>query len=240
MRPCDETLALFERFRPEPLDMDERLRAFGVDDRVAEVARLIWTILEPEAARVAETNIDQWNRFFPAGHRVEPGDRPAAVERVVAGLRELILDPGGQAWVVRTERRVALAFDAGVSLTGLFALGGAGFLQILEILGRRHDCSKEERREINDVAFRLRSLQCEVYATLYTNLLEAKARAGRDRLAALFNQEIAGLVERTGGDGAALRDQTDRTAQCALGMLGNASEVAAAAEESATAMQEAA
>lgn len=240
MRSCDETLALLRDFGGSGIAMDDRLVIFGFTSDSRRIAGQIWSIMEPEAYRVADTHINQWNAAFPDGYRVEPHERSLVLDGVVSGLRELVLDAGGTDWVIRAERRVALAFDAGVSLTSLFALGGAGFLLMQEILGMRHDCSKEERSQINEVLFKLRSLECEVYASLYAKLIEAKSWQDRRQLAAHFNEEIAALVLSANAESEKLRGQADETSDCARGMLDKASEVATAAAESATAMRDAA
>ncbi len=72
-------------------------------------------------------------------------------------------------------------------------------------------------------------------------LLEAnEAAEARGRRSEAFERGVAGLVEATTGESAQLRAKTASTAAAARGMLGKASEVAAAAEQSAIAMREAA
>ncbi|WP_241215968.1 methyl-accepting chemotaxis protein [Sphingomonas koreensis] len=69
---------------------------------------------------------------------------------------------------------------------------------------------------------------------------EYDARASRDQLAAEFRESIGITVEQATRDGEALRAQATLTSGATRGMLGKASEVAAAAEQSAVAMREAA
>jgi len=72
-------------------------------------------------------------------------------------------------------------------------------------------------------------------------LLEANAAANsRGEESLLFEQHVATLVQHTGSQAGALTDRTRSTATAARGMLGKTSEVAAAAEQSAVAMREAA
>jgi methyl-accepting chemotaxis protein len=72
-------------------------------------------------------------------------------------------------------------------------------------------------------------------------LLEAnEAAAARGRRSEQFERSVAGLVEATTGESAKLRERTGEAAASARGMLGKASEVAAAAEQSALAMRDAA
>jgi methyl-accepting chemotaxis protein len=125
-------------------------------------------------------------------------------------------------------------------LTGVLAMTSAGASVTLEILGRLYSCSKEERHRINDVFTRLRSLECDVYATLHTQHLIVEAKHQRDHLARGFEDGVAATIAQTTGHCSALRLQATDGATAMRGVLSQASEVAAAAEQSAVAMREAA
>jgi methyl-accepting chemotaxis protein len=159
---------------------------------------------------------------------------------MVADLRDRFTNPAGDAWVRRAAKRVAIAFKAGVSLTTMIAIGGVTALHVQDLLSRRYDCSKDERHHINDVFLRLRSLECDVYSSLYMQEIQAEARRAREHLASLFGDSIASLVDAASEDGHELRCQTIRSSTSARGVLDKASEIAAAAEQSAVAMREAA
>jgi len=220
----------------DTLDLADRLRQFGFTAEDLAITRRMWSIAEPEVARVAETQQAQWRRFF--------GDRGQNTEwSVQAGLSYLRdrYDRADQPdWVRSAERMVAEAFAANVSLTALISMTCAGATQMLEILGRLYDCSKEERQQINDVFFRLRSLECDIYASLFTAYIEFDAKRQRDRLAAEFRDGLSHLVDAATQEGGELRRQAAASSTSARGMLGKTSEVAAAAEQSALAMREAA
>src|SRR3546814_9282547 len=85
------------------------------------------------------------------------------------------------------------------------------------------------------------------YTTLFRSfaahydLLRARAeQEQRTARGAEFNSEILGVVERTASESQTLRNQAADASAAARGMLGKTSEVAAAAEQSAVAMREAA
>ncbi len=222
------------------LGLAERLQAFGFTAELFRTSQLMWTIFEGEAANVAQTQIDGWNKVFPVHHRVGQVERDIAVKRMVADLRDRFTDPAGDAWVRRAAKRVAIAFEAGISLTTLTAIGGVTALHIQGLLSARYDCSKDERHQINDVFLRLRSLECDVYSSLYMMEIQAEARRAREHLASLFRDSIASLVDAASEDGHQLRGQTERSSNSARGVLGKASEIAAAAEQSAVSMRDAA
>src|SRR5438067_543713 len=72
-------------------------------------------------------------------------------------------------------------------------------------------------------------------------LLEANAAAeARGKQSERFERDVAHLVDSTSGESAGLRRKSGEASAAARGMLGKTSEVAAAAEQSALAMREAA
>ena len=222
------------------LDLAARLQAFGFTAEFLGTSRLMWTIFEGDAVEVAATQIDQWNKVSPVGARVGASERHLAVTRMVADLRDRFTDPAGGAWVRRAAKRVAIAFKAGISLTTLIAIGGVTALHIQDLLSTGYDCSKEERHHINDVFLRLRSLECDVYSSLYMLQVQAEARREREHLASLFRDSIASLVDAASEHGHEIRSQSMRSSRSANGVLDKACDIAAAAEQSAVAMRDAA
>jgi len=88
-------------------------------------------------------------------------------------------------------------------------------------------------RAIDD--FRMEIMQAEIDA-----IRRRAARTDRTADSAAFRGEILGILSSAMRNSGELRDQTSATSSSARGMLGKASEVAAAAEQSAVAMREAA
>lgn len=226
--------------RSEILSMCERMQVFGLTENNLGLMKLMWDIIEPEIRSIAKTQIDEWNAFCPPSLMVTAERHEHAIATVVDDLRDRFLDPAGAQWFNRAEKRVALAFGSGVSLTNLFAMGGAGSVHTQDVLVRLYDCSKDERHRINDVFFRMRSLECDVYATLYTQLVETRARGDRDQLAAEFENDITGLVHTTSTESHDLRAQTLSSSRLVRAVLAKSDQVAVAAEQSAMAMHDAA
>jgi methyl-accepting chemotaxis protein len=223
-----------------PIDMAARMAAFGFSAEDLQVAARIWAIIEPEIGLIAETHIAQWNAVFPRGMAVTADRRQAMAANVIDDLRERLVEPLSGRLVHRAAKRVALAFEAGVTLTQMLAMGNAGALHMQEILSRRYDCSKEERQHINDVLGRHRSLECDIYADLYMRLVQAEARQQRDRLASQFREGFAETVESAMRDGQGLRSRTEQSSRAVRHMLSRTSEVAGASEQSAASMRDAA
>ena len=222
------------------LDLRERLALFDFTAEDLAVARTMWSIMEPDAAAICAIQLEQWRRSLGGQANFERRSEERALQSRLDELRQRHMHLDALDWVKSAERIVAIAFAADVSLTRILSMDSAAAAKTLEILSRNYDCSKEERQQINDVFFRMRSLECDIYSTLYTAYLSFDAQHQRDQLAEEFRRGVGLTVETATHDGAALREQAVRSADSARGVLGKVSEVAAAAEQSASAMREAA
>ena len=221
-------------------DLAERLSLFAFDDEDLAVARKMWSIIEPEAPAVCAIQLDQWRQSLRNEADFERRNEERALQSRLDELRNRYMKLDELGWVQSAERIVSIAFAAGVSLTKILSMDSAGAAKTLEILSLRYDCSKEERQQINDVFFRMRSLECDIYSTLYTAYMSFDAQRQRDHLADDFRKGVGQTVEAATDEGGTLKQQALRSADSARGVLDKVSEVAAAAEQSATAMRDAA
>ena len=211
------------------IDLPERLRQFGFAQDDVAIGHLIWSIIVPDAGLIVATQVAGEHGSLDGLHDLDENY-----------LRERYTAPDQPAWILRAERAIGHAFTAGIPLTTLLSITSAAASSTLDILSRRHDCSKEERQRINSVFTRLRSVECDVYATMHAAFLEYDAHHARDALSVDFRGSIAGLVDNANSEGQRLRAQSVHSALSARGMLSKTSEVADAAEQSAMAMHDAA
>jgi methyl-accepting chemotaxis protein len=222
------------------LDLSERLRLFDFTDDDLAVARKMWSIMEPDAPAICAIQLDQWRRSLGEQSNFERRNEERALQSRLDDLRKRYMSLDELDWVNSAERIVAIAFAADISLTRILSMDSAGAAKTLEVLSLRYDCSKEERQQINDVFFRMRSLECDIYSSLYTGYMAFDARQQRDHLADDFRRGVGLTVEAATEEGGALKAQAVRSAGSARNVLGKVSEVAAAAEQSAVAMRDAA
>ncbi|MEO8454215.1 MAG: methyl-accepting chemotaxis protein [Sphingomicrobium sp.] len=222
------------------LDLPERLRLFDFTADDLAVARKMWAIMEPDAPAICAIQLNQWRRSLGEQANFERRKEERALQSRIDDLRKRYMKLDELDWVQSAERIVAIAFAADISLTRILSMDSAGAAKTLESLSLRYDCSKEERQQINDVFFRMRSLECDIYSSLYTGYMSFDARLQRDHLADDFRRGVGLTVEAATEEGGALKEQAVRSAGSARNVLGKVSEVAAAAEQSAVAMRDAA
>jgi len=203
--------------------IEPRLAGFGGKDGLADQCREIWSLVEDEVDHIAgafagivspaETRLDSYQKT-----------KFAEIDR--------------QGWV---DRAGAIVEGAGGARLGkLIEAVAAAAAETHAILARavRHD---PERLARLGTAVTLASLlEADIFAAHYKRIRKSTARERWNARGEQFNSEIMSVVERGTADTRNLRGQAADASAAARGMLGKTSEVAAAAEQSAVAMREAA
>ncbi len=221
------------------IDLVARLRVFDPDGTLTNDARAVWDAIEPEILTISAAFWHQWQRCFAQERHWAPQESEKMIELGCAFLRDRFLDFSGSAWIEAIERSVAAAYAAGVAPMALLSMINASDRAAIGVIVRRIAPS-DDRFRLAETLMRLSALEGEITVAIYTAFKDHSAQISRDRLAADFREGIATMVENVSQGGADLRQQTGRTSSSARGMLGKTSEVAAAAEQSAVAMREAA
>ncbi|RYD48568.1 MAG: chemotaxis protein, partial [Sphingomonadales bacterium] len=222
------------------IDVRSRLRIFDFEGSLIASSREVWDTLEPEIQAVSGAYWQQWLRCFADESNWAPDDTAKMIQVGAVFLKNRFLDTAGTAWIESIERSVAAAYAKDVPPMALLSMISASDRAALEVLMRRVGSDNPRLPVLIDTLMRLSALEGDITVELYNMYREYSAQASRDVLAADFRDSIGATVERASREGDALRVQAVHTSASARGMLGKASEVAAAAEQSAVAMREAA
>ena len=222
------------------VDIDQRLRVFEFDAELDAAAREVWQLIEPDIRVVAEAYWAQWTRHFSAERAWSPHETQKSIDIGCTFLRDRFLRTGERAWIEGVERAVAVAYMVDVTPMVLLALIAASDRAALEVLLRRIEPDNPRLPMLVDVLTRLSMLESDVTFFIYEEYRSYERRIEREHLATEFRGGIATTVATATDEGNSLRNQAGRCSVAARGMLGKASEVAAAAEQSAVAMREAA
>ena len=221
------------------MDLAARLRVFDADGSLAAVARTIWDAIEHDVRAISEAYWEQWQNCFGDQRQWAPMETARMIDVGCTFLRNRFLDFSGRAWVESIERSVAAAYVAKVSPMALLSMINSSDRAAINVIARRLPPG-DECFKLAEGLLRLSALEGELTVAIYNAYREHSAQVARERLAAEFRQGVARMVESVTQEGSALRNQTTRTSNSTRGMLGKTSEVAAAAEQSALAMREAA
>jgi len=222
------------------IDLAARLRVFDFDGSLASASRDVWTTIEPEIVAVSEAYWQQWLRCFADERSWAPHETAKMIDLGVVFLRHRFLETSRRDWIESIERSVSSAYVGGVSPMALLSMINASDRAALEVMMRRVDRADPKLPLLVDTLLRLSALEGEITVAIYNAYRDHSAGVARDRLACEFRDGIAQMVEGVSQEGSDLRAQAGRTSSSTRGMLGKTSEVAAAAEQSAVAMREAA
>jgi methyl-accepting chemotaxis protein len=220
--------------------VEERLKLFDEEGTLAAECREIWSLLEPQANEVARAF---WRRYFRSPEVVDPLDESRLdqlAETIVPYIRCRYSDLAGEAWVAMSRDFVAAAAAAGLSLSTLFAALSAASCKGQELVGAKLGGDLERIGRLTKASIRATLFEVDVYALHFDSLRAESERERRRKRASDFDGEIVSVIEKTASDSRSLRRQAADASTAARGMLGKTSEVAAAAEQSAVAMREAA
>ncbi|MEO6248303.1 MAG: methyl-accepting chemotaxis protein [Sphingomicrobium sp.] len=163
----------------------------------------------------------------------------ALTQRTLAYVRDQMLRSDQPGWVEQAKGHVEDALAGGISLSTL--LGGvSGKIEamravLLPLLADPVEISKYQRA-VSEISM----IETDVYVHHNLELIRVQGGAMQSRQANEFNEKVLGVVNRCTTESDQLRQQATLTSSSARGMLGKTSEVAAAAEQSAIAMREAA
>jgi methyl-accepting chemotaxis protein len=154
--------------------------------------------------------------------------------------RDQFTKPVDETWI-RSVAEQGLKMFAGKRSVPEFIATRARMVK--EVIRGFDDCFQgrpDERIEAIDTFFRVLSFSEDIILAQIALLEANEAADQRGRQSEQFERRVADLVRNSTEQSKALTDRTRATAASARGMLGKTSEVAAAAEQSAVAMREAA
>ncbi len=216
----------------------DRFGLFDADGTLAERAREVWSLIALEAGDIARAFAHVFvGNAYPG--QLASVDREAEIAALVSPYLEVrFTDLSGQRWVDWAGRLAQGSSCA--PLTAITAGISAGAAAIQKVIAPRLAGDPERLARVNLTITQASLLEVDIFSA---HLDAIRAQAERERRSVqsqAFNKEMLGVVERTAADSRNLRAQAADASGAVRGMLGKTSEVAAAAEQSAVAMREAA
>lgn len=205
--------------------------------------RALWTKAGPLILEVSEAH---WKEVIGNSPPPPPADgsrAPTPEEMLRSALENVELQFStalDAAWVRRYALRGATIMAMGIPIPTIVGGYGAFFAKMIEAIvdSFRHD--KDFLLQSAFTLNRLATVELEItlaeMAAIHATKVAARRRSDGDA----FRGKVGSILNAALSDSTQLRDQTSNAARAARAMLGKASEVAAAAEQSAVAMREAA
>ena len=220
-----------------------RLPDFDWDGTLDATCRDIYALIGDRAGEIAATFWERFLKSAGAAHIRRHYDDTRLAASVKATTDYIVAkyaDPSGQRWADYALVHAASSRAAGIPLHSLLGAVCFAHSHTIDLLfdGCAGDAARFKR--CVDAVQRLAVAEAEIMSAFITEKDREQSQAERAERAGSFNEQIAGEVEGASELGDALRHQAHGASASARGMLSKTSEVAAAAEQSAVAMREAA
>lgn len=164
----------------------------------------------------------------------------AVMQESIRYIRLKNEDPYNQEWADMACTFSWRASKLGVNTGMVSSSLSACYRRTIEIIARRTDIDPDDFNAIVSANFQMALLEAEILSSFQNQLNDHLAQKARAELAQSFETLIARDMLSAQAVGAQLGGQTSAAADASRSMLDKASEVAAAAEQSAVAMREAA
>ncbi|MDP9086786.1 MAG: methyl-accepting chemotaxis protein [Pseudomonadota bacterium] len=223
-----------------PYDLARGLREFDTTGDLPQRAAEVWTLIEHDEIELARAF---WRRYRSTVEIKQPiGDSKLEElsQRILPYVRSQFTGVDRQGWLTLASNYVDKSMEGEVTLsTMLCGIAGkteAARTLLLSVRSIAPDKMFEFQRTLNE----LQMLETDVYVHHCLEKIRVESGTLHARQATEFNHKVLGVVERCTSESDQLRHQASLTSSSARGMLGKTSEVAAAAEQSAVAMREAA
>src|SRR3954466_967129 len=223
----------------DEIGLERRLASFDKDGSLEADCREIWSLIEPAKTEIARQFWVEYARAPGIPFELDDAKIDELTKRIIPYVEAKYSNVRDPAWVEMAGKYVAAAAAANVPLTTLYAGIAPAANLGQEVAGRKIEDFDHQMR-LAKAFTRATLLEVDIYGAHFERL---RARAEQERRSSQgsdFNQEILSVVELASNGSRKVRAQAADASQAARGMLGKTSEVAAAAEQSAVAMREAA
>ncbi len=219
------------------LDLAAKMAIYDPNGSVNRQLRAIWDRAGPELLQLVSDHYDSLATGRVTGV-LKPGESPGAY---AAKMWEGILRDGLSLEDLRNRAMTTLRYvQQGTNHTELANRTNAVTAKICAFLITRFADEPEFTADCTTALMTVNSAYYDLTFTLVGAELRAIEQQGLADQGATFRTDISEALTRAIDDSRGLRERTGQTSTAARGMLGKTSEVAAAAEQSALAMREAA
>ena len=225
--------------RDDEVRLEDRIQVFDRENTLEADCREIWALIEPEKEKVARQFWVEYARSPGLPVPLDEAKIDSLTQRIIPYVEAKFARLRDPDWVEMAGQYVAAASAANVPLTILYAgIAAASNVGQAIVSAKVRDEAVQVR--LANACTRVTLLEVDVYGAHYDRLRATAQRERRSNEGAEFNKQIMSVVERTTSGSRKVRTQAAEASAAARGMLGKTSEVAAAAEQSAVAMREAA
>ncbi len=202
-------------------------------------ARELWSYLADDSFEMAREFWVRYAKSPEVGEEFDSGKIEALARRIQPYVASKFERIDGPEWTVTAHDYVQRALTHGLTLSTLLA-GLAAETEAAFAILRRKIADESAIVRFARTLSEVQAVEIDCFIHHAIVITRGESSKNQSRLAGDFNTKVLGVVRNCTNESEALRAKASTTSASARGMLGKTSEVAAAAEQSATAMREAA
>ncbi len=233
--------ALYQSVAHE-LSISERLSAFDAAGDLPRYARKALELLDQDQDAIALAFWDNYSRIANLADKGRDLEtlKKRHVESSLAYTREKMANLGGQTWVEMAFTHALSASKLGIPMWQLLAANAYTHDFAINKMRERLSDDMDQFLHLARATAQVMVIEAEIMSFAINAMTQREAQMVRTAQTASFKQTVDGDLQQASYLGTGLQSQVVAASEAARQMLGRSSEVAAAAEQSAIAMREAA
>ncbi len=220
-------------------DLARSLRLYDTNGDLPKASSELWELIGGDAVELAREFWRRYARSPEVTDRFDDGKIEQLSSKILPYINDKFDRLDRPEWTRQAHAYVARALDSGLSLSTLLA-GLNAETEAAYALLRSKVTDEAELVRYARVLSEVQAIEIDCFIHHGITITRREGEQVQQRQAGTFNSRVMGVVNDCTRESDDLRSQAGQTSAAARGMLGKTSEVAAAAEQSAVAMREAA
>jgi len=220
-------------------DLARSLRLYDTAGDLPDRSRELWALIGDGAVEMAREFWRRYARSPEVSDRFDQGRIEQLSRKILPFIASKFEQLDNPEWTRQAHGFVAKALGANLTLSTLLAGLNAETEAAYELLRSRVG-DEADRIRLARVLSEVQAIEIDCFIHHGITITRRESEEAQQRQAGSFNSRVMGVVQECTSESEQLRSQAGQTSAAARGMLGKTSEVAAAAEQSAVAMREAA
>jgi methyl-accepting chemotaxis protein len=221
-------------------DVRSILDVFNQDKSLATRCRKVGEVLKDHLLDISCFYWSYWTDMGKFPDLDHPDNISKAHKKTATFLARRLQDIDAAEWSTFLTRQTLDSCQRGIALEHVSVSSTRTHAYLLRLLGENYGVDQPDYQELAAAVLTTAGLDLSIVALCYTSFHAQQNASRRREQSAQFESDIGIAAHEVADRTAVLRQQASSSSQMANGMLSKASEVAAASEQSAVAMREAA
>ena len=221
-------------------DVQSIIDVFCNEKNLAPRYRKVGELLEERIVDLSRFYWQYWTNFGKFSDLDDPHHLQLAVVRTTEFLKQRMANVNNPEWTKFLLRQIMDSCKRGIPLEHVHMASTRTNAYLLQLLAETYGCNQPDFVELANSIVVTAGLESSIIANCYTSYHSDENSRKQRAQSAQFESDIGVTAHELADQTSLLRHQAASSSQMANGMLSKTSEVAAASEQSAVAMREAA